>query len=633
MDKHQQSPIRFTTVPSSASGCDHNRCILKRLGRGHCRVTGSTSTNSMSGDLVSTAGGSSYKPFGVESSFSSSEVFPVSHQEQNRSSEVGQYHGLHLHQQDGGDKVPATVSGSDRSVGLVLASQHRSSISSHTGGRQHSRGCSVQTDSAGTRMESSFSDSQHFVQDVGQASNRSICIRSQPENSQLLFSIPRPQCLHAGRLFNRLGQVFSRVCVPSTSDSTSCCFKDQEGQSQSDFNSPQLATEELVQSNSSFTSRGSVTAPRLARPIVTKQNTTPQTVKSVPSSVESQRGFLRNKGFSQKVVDTMLSARKPSTRALYNAKWHKFCDWCSEGGIDPTLADVPIICQFLQYLYDEGFKYTTITGYVSAISTAHPLFIESSLGTRREIVQFLKGVHNLRPTIQCVVPKWDLQLVLKVFTGSPFEPMESATLQFLTWKTVFLVAVTSAARVSELQALDCRPELLRLFSHKVVLRANPAFLPKVVNTEYLSREIELQAFLPFSSDFPADKLATLCPVRAIKLYLDRTKPFRKDNNLFCSYALGHQGFKVTSQSISRWVRDAICFAYQQQGIQIPRSEIKAHSTRAVAASLASIQGVSPRDLCKAAMWSDTSVFAKFYRLDMLAAKEMSNAILRGAFDH
>ena len=133
-------------------------------------------------------------------------------------------------------------------------------------------------------------------------------------------------------------------------------------------------------------------------------------------------------------------------------------------------------------------------------------------------------------------------------------------------KVVFLFAITSAARVSELQALDCRPPLLQLFNHKVVLRANPAFLPKVVNVDYMSREIDLHAFLPFESDVSIPNLSTLCPVRAVKLYLQRTQHLRKDNNLFCSYAVNHTGFKVTSQTVSRWIRDTICYAYDKQGI-------------------------------------------------------------------
>ena len=116
----------------------------------------------------------------------------------------------------------------------------------------------------------------------------------------------------------------------------------------------------------------------------------------------------------------------------------------------------------------------------------------------------------------------------------------------------------------------------------------------------------------------------------MRLYLDRTKSVMKDNNLFISYAINHTGFKVSSQSISRWIRDTICFAYNKQGIQLPRSEVKAHSTRAVAASLANIQGASATDLCQAAMWSSSFVFAKFYRLVMVAANSISNRVLQGA---
>ena len=119
----------------------------------------------------------------------------------------------------------------------------------------------------------------------------------------------------------------------------------------------------------------------------------------------------------------------------------------------------------------------------------------------------------------------------------------------------------------------------------------------------------------------------------MKLYLKRTQGLRKDNNLFCSYAVNCTGHKVSSQTISRWIRDTICFAYEKQGITIPRSHVSALSTRAVAASLADIQGVSYRELCRAALWSDTSVFTKFYRLDMVAAKGISNSVLKGALSH
>lgn len=59
-----------------------------------------------------------------------------------------------------------------------------------------------------------------------------------------------------------------------------------------------------------------------------------------------------------------------------------------------------------------------------------------------------------RPVVS--FPKWDLSLVLQGLTKAPFEPIEEASLRFLTLKTILLVAVTSARRISELQALSIK---------------------------------------------------------------------------------------------------------------------------------------------------------------------------------
>ena len=136
---------------------------------------------------------------------------------------------------------------------------------------------------------------------------------------------------------------------------------------------------------------------------------------------------------------------------------------------------------------------------------------------------------------------------------------ELASLQEWTWKTVFLIVITSASRVSEIQSVDCR---------------------------------------------------------------QKTKELRKHHNLFVFYACNHLGFSVSSQTISRWIPDLICHAYRKADIQIPRATISAHSTRAVATTLADIRGVSPRDLCSAALWANSNVFAKFYRLDMVSGKSI-----------
>jgi hypothetical protein len=49
-------------------------------------------------------------------------------------------------------------------------------------------------------------------------------------------------------------------------------------------------------------------------------------------------------------------------------------------------------------------------------------------------------------------PKWDLSVVLRALMGFPFEPNDMVSLKFFTYKTVFLVALATAQRLSELHA-------------------------------------------------------------------------------------------------------------------------------------------------------------------------------------
>ena len=107
----------------------------------------------------------------------------------------------------------------------------------------------------------------------------------------------------------------------------------------------------------------------------------------------------------------------------------------------------------------------------------------------------------------------------------------------------------------------------------------------------------------------------------------KTKDIRKDHQLFVSYMAGKQGFKVSKPTIARWIKQTILFAYRHQNRSIPVSSVKAHSTRAVASSLADVKGVSPADLCAAATWSSSNVFAKHYRLDMAASTCLSTQVL------
>lgn len=58
----------------------------------------------------------------------------------------------------------------------------------------------------------------------------------------------------------------------------------------------------------------------------------------------------------------------------------------------------------------------------------------------------------------------------------------------------FLVAITSARRVSELRALMSEPPYTVFYKDKVQLKPNPAFLPNVVSQFYINQDSFLPVF-------------------------------------------------------------------------------------------------------------------------------------------
>ncbi len=67
-----------------------------------------------------------------------------------------------------------------------------------------------------------------------------------------------------------------------------------------------------------------------------------------------------------------------------------------------------------------------------------------------------------------------------------------------------------------------------VYSH-IFLRPRPGYVPKVPTTPFCDQVVNLQA-LPSEEADPA--LAFLCPVRALRIYVERTRSFRNSEQLF-----------------------------------------------------------------------------------------------------
>ena len=340
-----------------------------------------------------------------------------------------------------------------------------------------------------------------------------------------------------------------------------------------------------------------------------------------------QRENLSAAGFPSSVIATIQAARAVSTRTLYGSKWGVFEEWCQEQSppVVSFQASVKDVLVFLQGRLDLGNTFSTVNVYLAAISACHLGFDGKTVGRQPLVVEFLKGAKRASRVSRSLFPKWDLALVLDSLSRTPFEPLETVELKFLTFKTVLLIALTTAKRVSDIHALSVSPECMRFADDggKVVFKPNSAFVPK--NPQAPITPTELAAFHPppFASEEDR-RLHCLCPVRALRLYVQRTAAPDRPCQLFVS--LGPKSGKAVAKStLSRWIVDAIRLAYTSRGAAVPDG-LRAHSTRGMSASWALCRGVSIQDVCAAASWSSPSTFATYYNLDVAAAS-MAHAVL------
>ncbi len=259
-----------------------------------------------------------------------------------------------------------------------------------------------------------------------------------------------------------------------------------------------------------------------------------------------------------------------------------------------------------------GCPPSTLKVYVAAISAHHDPIEGRSVGKHDLVVRFLRGARRLNSPRPPSLPSWDLALVLRALQIAPFEPLQSVELKFLSMKTLLLTALASIKRVGDLHAFSVDKLFLEFgpADSSATLRPRPGYVPKVPTTPFRDQVVNLQA-LPLEEADPA--LALLCPVRALRQYVDRTRSFRTSEQLFVCYGGQQKGNAVSKQRMAHWIVDTITLPYEAQGVPCPL-RLHAHSTRGVASSWVLARGASLADICRAAGWATPNTFAKFYSL-------------------
>ena len=224
--------------------------------------------------------------------------------------------------------------------------------------------------------------------------------------------------------------------------------------------------------------------------------------------------------------------------------------------MDFSTPSVKQISDFFMYLYQDLNRCpSTIDGYRMAIvDTLGP--VGHHITQSSDLHRLLSSSHRDRPKSSRNLPKWNLSVVLNELTKAPFEPMKDTDLKYLTLITAFLLALASGKHHSEIHAWVANKVCNLGQWEKVALFPSSDFKAK----NQLAREGS-QSVSPLTipalttivdRQFKEDR--TLCPVRALRYYLDRTKNLRGSRCLlFISFKKGHT-LDIRPATLSSWLK-------------------------------------------------------------------------------
>lgn len=585
---------------------------------------------------------------------------------------VGQHYGSSIHQESRGHSFKDSVQPHCINSSILCRNKHAHCCETYSR-TSESDSRQFVTTSQTNRMETPPRDISQSPPALSFYGSGSVCDQVQSSAGEVCVAISRQSSGDDRRSVSRLEpeRPVRLSSFPSGSkDSSTSPFVFL----QNDINSsPQVEslmdnapTSTVHRNSKEITAQKGLTNPRAG-------SGSPGSTESEPTCFQTvRREALCKRKFRGEVVDRMLNARRPSTLKVYDSKWAFFIKWCKTQKLKPLELSTYELAEFLLHLFEiKKLAPITIKGYRSAIAHVYRLAGKEDPGRNMDLSLLVDNFTLERPQVRKLFPKWSLDIVLEFLKSDIFSDLESISLRRLLQKTIFLVSLATAARVSEIHALSSDPDCIRFNQDGTIsLLTAPGFIAKNRLPE-LGNQSFLLVPLQGETDF--------CPVKFLKIYWERTKDRDKGSPLFVSHKNGKSSPQFISTMISGLIKEAYqvaissapsssqsmdtrnvsglatdqtdfhsatdpgtssqtdlqsgleeesdneragkdgtCSSHDTNAQQVKDGNLPvltrypAHELRAVAASLAFHRGAALKDIIKAVGWSSASTFGRFY---------------------
>ena len=567
LDIEDISFLSCADASASAFTGDHDGCLSAGLGR-------DIAPSQCFGKVVSGGREELHQLVGAEGDLAHDRALRRGFAGSNCTSPGGQQHSSQLPAETRVASLRPIDGAHFPSVGALSSAPHLPDPSTSGGHSECLGGPGVPVEAHLDRVGSGSSDVSLGGRTLRSPTDRFVCHAFEFTDAELCVSVPGPCGAGMGRILPGLERVGDDISFPTSSVNTRDNLETLAVPREGSVDSAVMEECGMVSRPPSEMSVAHSASDVL--PIVSdsggEEDDSPEPLSFPASRVETIRLGLRGAGWSERVIELMISEHEASTQRQYQAVWLKFLAFLESKAIDHGAVTMDTVASFLIHHHDLGRDYRTLKGYKCAI--ARPL--QARLGLNFDSEEFralFKGLFKARPPRRAVriEADWPLEQVLRHLNSALFEPLSEVSDTQVFLKTLVLVVLACGRRSSEVANMSGS---VRREGDRVWLLWRPEFRAKWDSERFTPEYPSIVSLR--SSDTGAE---LLCPVRALDMWLSRRA------SSACSLPLRSGFLWPYSQSrLDTLFRQLLVSACSTSGISVPH-RAGMHSFRKLAASL------------------------------------------------
>ncbi len=296
--------------------------------------------------------------------------------------------------------------------------------------------------------------------------------------------------------------------------------------------------------------------------------------------------------YDVEVWHAVLSSVAPTTKKSYEAIFFKFVSYVDELGFNFGTISIEHVLGFLKRF--KGLSKSRVRTGVAALKFFLQVYNRLDLVNNPLIDMFSRGAQNLAPMPTEKNTIWDPEVVLNAIRA------RSRPTEFLSiaQEALILLLLSTGWRVDDASKLGV---CVSFGSEMAEFRFVEKQKCRVKGAYTVSQRVKSFVSCP-----------RVCPVEAIRCFLNASKSLRRDKKFLFVSSFGNRASKDT---LRRWVRDELRAA----GIIA-----SAGSCRSASTSAALERNVSIDVIMRSAGWSSENTFRQFYQRRVLKGDDPIN---------